>query len=165
MDGEPAKLKSAVDFTESRAAESSVPDALSLHRRQAGHRESRHVVGAPPVPGHCWCISKGMAGMNSQTGGLARAVGYEPPEEAPGDTTGEASGRTSTYEFIDTRMSFPWNCLPAGLVPRSGNVLTKPGILDASPPPRLVVSCGRHGVIPALYLKKKLATRPASTWC
>ena len=34
--------------------------------------ERGSVFAGPP---HCWCISKGMAGMNSQTSGLAEAVG------------------------------------------------------------------------------------------
>jgi hypothetical protein len=127
-------------------------DALSLHRRLASHRDSTHVAETPTVTGRCWCISKGMAGMNSQTAGLASAVGYQPLENAAADHVSTAAA----YELINARMAFPWNCLPFSMIPQSGRVLKQPAALEASPQPRLVVSCGRHGVIPALYLKKKL---------
>ena len=151
MDGEPAK--SAADLIERPApgagsSDSSALDALTLHRRLAGHRASTHVVGVPRVTGRCWCISKGMAGMNSQTAGLAQAVGYQ--------AIGSSQDSNAVYELINTRMAFPWNCLPFALIPKSSRILTKPAVLNASPQPRLVVSCGRHGVVPALYLKKKL---------
>ena len=182
MDGEPAK--SVADVAECRATQSLTPTAhpkgaqsggyetligtelpksgphkhasraLSLHRRLAEHRDRMHVVDAPLATGRCWCISKGMAGMNSQTAGLAAAVGYEPLEDSPHPNDG--ADETAAYEFINTRMAFPWNCLPFRLIPKSGNILTTPAALEASPQPRLVISCGRHGVIPALYLKKKL---------
>ena len=157
MDGEFAK--SAADLAECRVTAASVakPDvsaALTLHRRLAGHRDSTHIVDVPSVTGRCWCISKGMAGMNSQTAGLAHAVGYEPLEDSP--RPGDVAGETATYEFINTRMAFPWNCLPFSMIPKKGSILTQPVVLETSPQPRLVVSCGRHGVVPALYLKKKL---------
>lgn len=113
-----------------------------------------HVIDAPPVTGRCWCISKGMAGMNSQTAGMAAAVGYQPLEDSL--RLDNSDDTTAAYEFINTRMAFPWNCLPFPLIPKTGNVLIKPEVLEASPQPRLVVSCGRQGVVPALYLKKKL---------
>lgn len=127
------------------------PEALSLHRRLAEHRDRTHIADASSVSGRCWCISKGMAGMNSQTAGLAHAVGYKSQE-----TANEGS---AAYEFVNTRMGFPWNCLPVELVPKSSRVLTQPKLLERSPHPRLVVSCGRHGIVPALYLKKKLGRK------
>ena len=109
-------------------------EALQLHRRNAAARKGAHVSHAPLLHG-CWCVSKGMAGMNSQTSGLARAVGFDP-------------------EFRNTVIKFPWNCLPTGWVPRSRDILRHPRTLEGTPP-QLVISCGRHGIIPALYMKKK----------
>ena len=156
MDGEFSQSDS--NLADGRAAGPKGFDALSMHRRLAAHRDGTHVNshagGAPAVTGRCWCISKGMAGMNSQTAGLASAVGYEPLENADDDRVSTAT--SATYEFINTRMAFPWKFLPFSMIPRSGRVLKQPEVLEASPQPRLVVSCGRHGVIPALYLKKKL---------
>lgn len=145
MDGESSK--SETDLAEGRVADPEASDALSLHRRLAAHRDNMHIVETPTVTGHCWCISKGMAGMNSQTSGLASAVGFEPLEDS--------KAQSATYEFINTRMAFPWNCLPFSMIPKTGRVLQHPEVLEASPLPRLVVSCGRQGVIPALHLKKK----------
>jgi len=154
MDGEFSQ--SDANLADGRSPDPEGADALSLHRRLAAYRDSTHVNsqtgGTPAVTGRCWCISKGMAGMNSQTAGLASAVGYEPLGQCNAGELSDAAG----YEFINTRMAFPWNCLPFSMIPHSGRVLKQPEALEASPPPRLVVSCGRHGVVPALYLKKKL---------
>ncbi|MFP6765271.1 MAG: mitochondrial fission ELM1 family protein [Planctomycetaceae bacterium] len=109
-------------------------EALQLHRQNTAARRDSHVSGAARLQG-CWCISKGMAGMNSQTSGLAQAVGFD-------------------SEFKNTVIKFPWNCLPMGWVPRSRDILRHPRVLEGTPP-KLVISCGRHGIIPALYLKKK----------
>ena len=157
MDGE--LTQSDANLADGLAAGPDRFDALSLHRSRAAHRDSTHVnshaSGISTVTGRCWCISKGMAGMNSQTAGLASAVGYEPLEKCHAGDFSNATG----YEFINTRMAFPWNCLPFSLIPSSGRVLRQPKYLEASPQPRLVVSCGRHGVVPALYLKKKLGQK------
>ena len=122
-----------------RSSRSAISDALRIHQSRDEFRAKNHESASQDeqlkvVP--CWCISKGMAGMNSQTSGLARAVGFD-------------------FEFKDTVMKFPWNCLPVGWVPRSKDVLRDSRVLNGEPP-RLVVSCGRHGIVPALYLKKKL---------
>jgi mitochondrial fission protein ELM1 len=125
-------------------------ESLRQHQSRDAFRQQQHQGGtsssdaadsgqSPPVAAACWCISKGMAGMNSQTSGLAQAVGFE-------------------FEFKDTVMKFPWNCFPTAWVPRSKDILRRPRVLDGEPP-RLVISCGRHGIIPALYLKKKLGKR------
>ena len=78
--------------------------------------------------------------MNSQTSGLAKAVGLE-------------------FEFKNTRIGFPWNCLPMSWTPWSNRVMQDPAALVTEPAPQLVVSCGRHGIIPALFLKKKLGSK------
>ncbi len=113
---------------------------LRLHRQFESVRDATHVTEASPAS-TCWCISKGMAGMNSQTSGLAKAVGFE-----------------NSFEFRHATLKFPWNGTPVPLVPRRAKVLRHPDVLDG-PPPRLVVSCGRHGVLPALTLKKQLVDR------
>jgi len=84
----------------------------------------------------CWCLSKGMAGMTSQMVGLAEAVGV-------------------SYTLKKTRLGFPWRWMPMGLIPRSRFSLADPSLLKTDSPPRLVISCGRHGVIPALALKRQ----------
>lgn len=154
MDGEFSQ--SETNLTDGHAAGPEGSDALSLHRSRTTHRDSTHVKPraneTPAVTGRCWCISKGMAGMNSQTAGLASAVGYQRLEQCNAGELSNASG----YEFINTRMAFPWSCLPFSMIPQSGRVLKQREALEVSPQPRLVVSCGRHGVVPALYLKKKL---------
>ena len=86
--------------------------------------------------GGCWCVSKGLAGMISQMSGLAHALGLK--------------SRTLT-----TRLRFPWTIVPTSLVPTAAFVLQEPQQLLQAPPPRVVISCGRHGVIPSLWLKKK----------
>lgn len=129
MDGDPSTTRTT-----------STGHVLRLHRQLDDVRDRTHVTNAP-VDGLCWCISKGMAGMNSQTSGLARAVGY-------GDR----------LDFRHATLKFPWNATPVPLIPRSASVLKDPSVL-AGPRPRLVVSCGRHGVLPALTLKKQLGDR------
>lgn len=131
MDGDPSTTRTT-----------STGHVLRLHQQFESVRERTHVTHAP-VEGVCWCISKGMAGMNSQTSGLARAVGY-------GD------GR---FEFRPTMLRFPWNGTPVPLIPRAPWVLKNAEALAGDERPRLVVSCGRHGVLPAMTLKKELGNR------
>ncbi len=100
---------------------------------------SRAALDVLPMRSHpsgCWCVSKGLAGMMSQMSGLSRALGYEPRN-------------------LTTRLRFPWTIVPTPLIPRAAFVLQDPQQLLQEPPPRIVISCGRHGVIPALWLKKK----------
>lgn len=84
----------------------------------------------------CWCVSKGLAGMISQMSGLAVALGLQ--------------SRTLT-----TRLRFPWSFVPTSLIPIAPYVLKDPQQLVQTPAPRVVISCGRHGVIPSLWLKQK----------
>jgi mitochondrial fission protein ELM1 len=123
---------------------------MKRHRQLDEHLQQQHVgpasqidsenTNAEPTPlTGCWCISKGMAGMNSQTSGLARAIGFE-------------------FEFRHCQLKFPWKLLPLQIIPRTPSVLRDPSAL-AGEPPRLVVSCGRQGVIPALTLKKQYGDR------
>ena len=63
-----------------RSSRSAISDALRIHQSRDEFRAKNHESASQDeqlkvVP--CWCISKGMAGMNSQTSGLARAVGFD----------------------------------------------------------------------------------------
>lgn len=78
--------------------------------------------------------------MNSQTRGLAEAVGVP-------------------YTMMDTRIAMPWTLLPPGWCPRSLSVVSGPPGLKSGPPPGLVISCGRHGIVPSLALKRKFGNR------
>lgn len=78
--------------------------------------------------------------MNSQTSGLAQAVGLP-------------------YQMMDTRIRVPWTFLPSRWCPRSLSVVSGPPALDGDDPPALVVSCGRHGIVPSLALKRKFGNR------
>jgi mitochondrial fission protein ELM1 len=95
---------------------------------------------ASPTAPLCWCISKGMAGMNAQTSGLALALGVP-------------------YEMHPARLALPWAWLPVPWVPRLLATLRGLGEVSDQAPPRLVISCGRHGVIAALALKRRFADR------
>jgi hypothetical protein len=90
-------------------------------------------------PAPCWCLSAGYAGMKSQVTGLARAVGLQ-------------------YTSKKTRLASPWKWLPLEAIPRRPSAITCPEIITGTPP-RLVISCGRHAVIPALTLKRQYGDR------
>lgn len=83
----------------------------------------------------CWCVSKGMAGMVNQMSGLAHLLGLE-------------------ARILTTRLRFPWSVVPIPLIPKAPYVLQNPQQLQGTPP-RVVISCGRQGVVPALLLKKQ----------
>lgn len=143
-------------------------EPLSLHRKLAAHRQRLHVGEAQSIAspsktatGTCWCISKGMAGMNGQTSGLAIAVGYRSQDESAPSVNSDSSvpDREGIWEFRHVYMKFPWSCMPVELIPRSNSILTDPSAITDGYPPRLVISCGRQGVVPALSLKKKLGNR------
>lgn len=124
--------------TQTSEASPTHPEALRLHQQ---FERMRPVMTAEPhVEALCWCISKGMAGMNSQTSGLAQAVGVP-------------------FEFRHARLRFPWNCLPLTWIPRTPFVVRDPAALTTGPLPRLVVSCGRHGILPSLALKRQLGDK------
>lgn len=78
--------------------------------------------------------------MNSQTSGLARALGL-------------------SYEMRHTQMGWPWAWLPMTWVPPSLATLPRFGEIDEGNLPSLVISCGRHGIIPSLALKKRFGER------
>lgn len=84
----------------------------------------------------CWCLSAGNVGMMSQIIGLACAVGL-------------------THTTKKTRLAFPWKWMPLEAIPRQPWAITCPEQITCSPPPQLVISCGRHAIIPALTLKNQ----------
>ena len=86
-----------------------------------------------------WVLTDGKIGMVSQAMGLAEAVGFDIVEKT-------------------IRPAAPWKWLPASLWPPgvSGTAHPASGAdsLDGDPPD-LIVSCGRHAVGPALWLKRR----------
>ena len=114
-------------------------DALRMHQQLDRLRTSQH-VGEPTATAPCWCLCRNAAGMLSQTSGLARAVGLD-------------------FEFKFTRLKFPWLCLPEAILPAANFVLRDSASFETETPPKLAISCGRHGTIAALALKKKFGDR------
>lgn len=109
----------------------------SIATHTAAHQQSH---GGPHFPltnalNPCWCFCEDLAGLRSQSRGLAQAVGLP-------------------FEVRSTTLKPWWRCLPLSWVPRNANSIRDPGVLDG-PPPRLVISCGKHGIIPALTLKRR----------
>ncbi len=97
-------------------------------------------LGGPHFPlanalNTCWCFCEDIAGLRSQARGLAQAVGLP-------------------FELRSTTMKPWWRCVPLSWVPKQASSLRDPSVLEGSTP-RLVISCGKHGVIPSLTLKKK----------
>lgn len=108
-----------------------------------------HVAGGPhfeprrdPAAGtafrplRSWGLSIGVAGMLSQMRGLAAAVGCD-------------------FEPQRTRLNKPWRWMPLSMVPRSFSVVRDGEQLDVDHPPRLIIACGRHSVIPAICFKRE----------
>ncbi|MFG0296302.1 MAG: mitochondrial fission ELM1 family protein [Maioricimonas sp. JB045] len=91
-----------------------------------------HAPAAPP----CWTLSIGVAGMLSQMHGLARAVGRD-------------------FVNIETRLRSPWRWFPLSAIPCSPRVIRQHDAIAGDTSPQLVISCGRHSVIPSLWLKQK----------
>lgn len=83
----------------------------------------------------CWCFCEDLTGLRSQARGLAQAVGLP-------------------FEIRSTTMKPWWRCVPLAWVPKRPSSLRDPSVLDGSTP-KLVISCGKHGVVPALALKQK----------
>ncbi len=94
----------------------------------------------PPLADQCWVLTDGKAGMEAQALGLAEAVGLP---------------------IVNKRLrgGFPWRFFPAKVWP-PGIVGLSPRSDRLEPPwPRLVVSCGRHAVGPAMAVKRKSGGR------
>lgn len=88
-----------------------------------------------PVDEVCWVLTDGKAGMEAQALGLAEAVGLPVVSKR-------------------LRGGFPWRFLPAAVWP-PGVMGLSPRSDQLTPPwPRLVISCGRHAVGPALAVRR-----------
>ncbi len=103
------------------------PRSLESHRSPVAGR-----IGLPT----CWGLSIGVAGMLSQMRGLASAVGHH-------------------FEPRRTRLNKPWRWMPLSLIPRTFDVVEDGRKLDVDHPPRLIIACGRHSVIPAIRFKRE----------
>ncbi|MEC9184394.1 MAG: ELM1/GtrOC1 family putative glycosyltransferase, partial [Pseudomonadota bacterium] len=87
-----------------------------------------------------WAITDGKAGMVKQARGLAHAIA----REAGGDVV----------EKVIVPCA-PWAILPAGLWPWGVSGIG-PGSDDLSAPwPKIIVSCGRHAIGPAVWIKRQ----------
>lgn len=88
-----------------------------------------------------WVVTDGKVGMVAQAMGLAEAVGFE------------IAAKT-------IRPAFPWRWLPAGLWPAGASGIGRGSDPMDGPPPDLLISCGRHAVGPALWMKRRHRGRP-----
>jgi uncharacterized protein len=88
-----------------------------------------------------WAITDGKIGMVNQAVGLANAIA-------------RSAGNFEVEEktVVPAR---PWALLPAGLWPRWVSGLGKCGTPLQPPWPDVVVSCGRHAIGPALWVKRQ----------
>lgn len=78
--------------------------------------------------------------MNSQTSGLAEAIGV-------------------SYVLLPARVVMPWALLPTAWLPHSLSVLEGSRELKTGIPPELIITCGRHGTVAALALKRRFGDR------
>lgn len=83
-----------------------------------------------------WVLTDGKMGMVSQAMGLAEAVGFDIVKKT-------------------IRPAAPWKWLPASLWPSGASGVAAGADTIDGEPPDLVVSCGRHAVGPALWLKRR----------
>jgi mitochondrial fission protein ELM1 len=110
------------------------------------HFAAERSIASPPAAlragrdQRSWGLSIGVAGMLSQMKGLAQAVGCE-------------------FEPRRTRLRRFWCWMPLSIVPRSFAVIRDAEQFTAEEPPRLVIACGRHAVIPAICLKRQWGVR------
>lgn len=120
--------------TAGAAARSGDGPHFQADRPAAGYRQT------PGHSGRSWGLSIGVAGMLSQMKGVAQAVGCE-------------------FEPRRTRLRRFWRWLPLSLMPRSWSVIRDAEQFTSEEPPRLVLACGRHAVIPAICLKRRWGDR------
>ncbi len=83
-----------------------------------------------------WVITDGKAGHVTQAMGLADAMGFDTVEKT-------------------IRPAIPWRWLPAAIWPPGVSGLGGDADSLAGTPPDLIVSCGRHAVGPALWVKSR----------
>jgi len=87
-----------------------------------------------------WVLTDGKVGMVSQAMGLAEAVGFNIVDKT-------------------IRPAAPWKWIPAGLWPSAVSGVGAGSDPIDDMPPDLIVSCGRHAVGPALWLKRRHGER------
>lgn len=109
------------------------PANLGLDSSSQSHQEGT-------LQGHCWALTEGAAGMISQVRGLAQAIGLP-------------------FELKTIEMRFPWKKLWPGIIPIHNGMFPNQDWRQSDVPPRLVISCGRQGMMGALLLKKELGDR------
>ena len=83
-----------------------------------------------------WTITDGKAGMVNQALGLAEAVGLAVVEKT-------------------IRPAAPWKWFPPGNWPSTASGVGARSDPLVAPLPRLVISCGRHAIRPALWIKNQ----------
>jgi uncharacterized protein len=88
-----------------------------------------------------WVITDGKLGMINQAMGLAEAVGFPTVAKT-------------------IRPGAPWKWLPAGLWPGWASGIGRNSDPVDGEPPDLLISCGRHAIGPALWLKRRHRNRP-----
>jgi len=83
-------------------------------------------------------LTQGMHGMISQAEGLAKALGLK-------------------FRHETIKLKKIWNIVPPKFTPVSDNILKNKFICDS----KVVISCGRKSVIPAIFLKRRFALLPS----
>lgn len=83
-----------------------------------------------------WVITDGKAGHVTQAMGLAEAMGFHTVEKT-------------------ILPAIPWRWLPASFWPRSVSGLGRDANILSGTAPDLIISCGRHAVGPALWVKSR----------
>jgi mitochondrial fission protein ELM1 len=96
-----------------------------------------HAEGAAPV---CWCLTEGHAGMESQTIGLAEALGANPVVKR-------------------VRLRFPWTHVPPRLALPPLRASLAGSDLLAAPWPDLLITCGRRSVGLSMRIRRESAGR------
>ncbi len=89
-----------------------------------------------------WCLTDGSAGMISQVKGLADALNLN-------------------FEQKTIDLKFPWNKLPAGILPPSKIIFNnyRQISLESNIPPDIIISCGKRSIYASLHLKKSLKNK------
>jgi len=93
-----------------------------------------------------WAITDGKAGMINQARGLANAIARE-------------AGGTVVEKIVVPQA--PWSMLPAGFWPPGISGIGAGSDDIAAPWPEIVVSCGRHAIGPAVWIKRRNAGQTA----
>lgn len=87
-----------------------------------------------PEP-RCWVVTEGHVGLVNQARGLAEAAGFEPEVKSVG-------------------LRFPWTLVPPRLMLPPLGALARHGQRLAPPWPDLLISCGRHGAVAAMAVRR-----------